>query len=115
MAEVSFEVSAHDSRVIMEIAKRAKSIGRPGWSLMDWTMDITACHANGNPLRLEALRDADDFNFAHDVYGIHACLDRETGRLMNCFLPRFSAPKSADQVAEIAAANRAEAEAHYAA
>lgn len=90
MDEVSFKVSRFDRDVIMEIAKRAKSIGRPDITLIDWMMDITATHANGNPLRLEALRDADDFNFMHDVYGISACLDRETGKLTKCFLPRFS-------------------------
>ena len=37
----------------------------------------------------EALLNADDFNFAHDIVGIRNHLDRETGRLGNCFLPRF--------------------------
>jgi hypothetical protein len=99
MDEINFTVSKFDRDVILEIAKRAKSIGRPDITLIDWIMDITATHANGNPLRLEALRDADDFNFMHDVYGISACLDRETGKLLNHFSPRFS-----DHRAEVQAA-----------
>jgi len=54
------------------------------------TMDVSAVHANGNPLRLEDLLHADDFNFAHDMSGICNCLDRNTGKLTRNFLPRFS-------------------------
>lgn len=54
-------------------------------------MDLTAVHANGNPMRLADLLAADDFNFAHDIVGISRFLDRNTGRLTDCFSPRFSA------------------------
>lgn len=54
------------------------------------TMDLEATHCNGCPLDLEALLNADDFNFYHDVYGISRHLNRSTGELMNCFLPRFA-------------------------
>lgn len=53
-------------------------------------MDITACHANGNPLRLAELLKADDGNFGHDVFGIRRFIDRTTGRLMGHFRPRYS-------------------------
>ncbi len=53
-------------------------------------MDIDACHCNGNPLRLQDLFVADDFNFAHDVLGIRQHIDRHTGQLQNCFVPRYS-------------------------
>lgn len=53
-------------------------------------MDVIAVHMNGRPLRLEALLAADDFNFAHDVFGIRRHLDRDTGELTQCFVPRFS-------------------------
>ncbi|KKM66842.1 hypothetical protein LCGC14_1477100 [marine sediment metagenome] len=58
---------------------------------METIMDIEACHLNGNPLRLSDLLQADGPNFAHDVYGIRANLDRESGELLNCFVPRYSA------------------------
>jgi len=53
-------------------------------------MDLTACHANSNALGLDRIIIADDFNFVHDVFGIRAHLDRETGKLRDCFIPRFS-------------------------
>jgi hypothetical protein len=57
---------------------------------MALTMDITAVHANGNPLRLADLLAADDFNFTHDVYSIVRHIDRKSGQLGDCFVPRFS-------------------------
>jgi hypothetical protein len=57
---------------------------------LDAIMDIDACHSNGNPLKLEELLKADDANFAHDVFGIRTNIDRKTGKLMNCFVPRYS-------------------------
>lgn len=54
-----------------------------------WHMDLIATH-NSNPLDLERLLAADDFNFIHDVYGIARHIDRETGELGGCFSPRFS-------------------------
>ncbi len=53
-------------------------------------MDVSACHCNGCPLKLQELLNADDANFAHDVFGIRANINRETGKLENCFLPRYA-------------------------
>ncbi len=57
----------------------------------DVLMDITSCHFGGQKLRLDDLLAADNVNFIHDVAGINRHLNRETGELMNCFSPRFSA------------------------
>lgn len=54
-------------------------------------MDITATHLNGCPLQLQKFLDADDFNFAHDLVGIVNHMDRSTGQLIRCFLPRCAA------------------------
>lgn len=98
---ISFDVSSADDAVIRKISRRARALeikhGGPGRSLMDWQMDIIATHANGNPLRLTDLLEADDFNFAHDVFGICRHLDRNdssltAGQLNNHFRPRCSAP-----------------------
>lgn len=51
-------------------------------------MDIVACHCNGCPLDLQKLLLASDFEFQHDVRGISYNIDRETGKLDNCFVPR---------------------------
>lgn len=58
---------------------------------MDVEMDLAAVHAH-TPLRLGALAAADEFNFAHDIGGIHRHLNRQTGELEDCFLPRFTVP-----------------------
>lgn len=94
----SFAVSRFDADAIRKIVERGWGIEwlrRSYKQKLDLVMDITAVHANGNPLRLEALLDADDFNFAHDLSGICNCLDRETGKLTRHFRPRYSQPEAA--------------------
>ncbi|WNM08408.1 DUF6874 family protein [Komagataeibacter nataicola] len=92
---ISFDVSDSDAGIIRAISERAAEVAykyRPDaeFDLVSCRMDITATHANGNPLRLRELLEADDFNFGHDVFGIECHLDRTTGKLMNGFSPRFS-------------------------
>lgn len=92
---VSFKVSKSERKIIEHIADRAWGIGWLRDSYEDrvgLVMDITATHANGNPLRLDELLGADNFNFAHDMSGICNCLNRETGKLTRGFRPRFSIP-----------------------
>ncbi len=75
------------------IAKRAVAMAtnlNVQYDQMTATMDIDACHNNGNPLKLAELLNADDTNFAHDVFGIRANISRKTGELENCFVPRYS-------------------------
>ena len=90
-SEVSFKVTRRERTKITAIARRAVAMAeRAGtdYPLPDADMDITATHANGCRLDLDRLAAADDFNFAHDVFGIRRHLNRETGKLENCFLPR---------------------------
>lgn len=96
--EVSFKVGRDEFDIISKIVDRAWAIGwlrRSYHQRMDMHMDVTAVHANGNPLRLDDLLNADDFNFAHDMSGICNCLDRDTGKLTKGFSPRFSQPEAA--------------------
>jgi hypothetical protein len=90
---LQFNANKHDSDLIMRIAKRA-SEQFDGYSILHAMMDVTACHLNACPLRLEELAEADAFNFAHDILGINKHLNRDTGELMDCFLPRYAASKS---------------------
>jgi hypothetical protein len=53
-------------------------------------MDIEKCHTDNFKLDLDGLLNADNFNFFHDVVGIHNNLNRQTGKIENCFVPRFS-------------------------
>lgn len=88
---ISFNVTEKEAGVIHSIAVRANREVFNGWTtqtILDTEMDITATHANGCPLDLDKLLAADKFNFAHDVGGIRKHLDRNTGQLRDCFLPR---------------------------
>jgi hypothetical protein len=90
-AEVSFKVTKSERSKIVAIARRAVSMAEAAgfsYPMLDAEMDITATHANGCHLDLDRLAAADNFNFAHDIYGIRRHLDRETGKLTNCFVPR---------------------------
>ncbi len=90
---ISFKTTKEDAIKIVAIARRAcmaaKAIGVK-IDMMEMDMDITACHSNGCPLKLDDLLIADDSNFLHDVFGIRRHIDRKTGQLGGCFLPRFA-------------------------
>jgi hypothetical protein len=85
MTEINWDVTKADAEIIRNIVKRAKPD-----DVLELTMDITAVHLNGQPLRLADLLKADDFNFWHDIRGIQRHIDRGNGRLGHHFLPRFA-------------------------
>lgn len=60
-------------------------------------MDLCAADGvNGNaPIDWDRLLAADDFNFMHDVSGICRHINRDTGELENCFVPRFTKRETA--------------------
>lgn len=99
-------VSAPERRTIEQIVERAlrdhPTVLRKR-DRMDLQMDLIACHMAGCKLDLDRLLAADDANFAHDVFGIRRHIDRDTGRLMNFFWPRFSSQRET-QRQQIAAA-----------
>lgn len=91
---IDFNASKEDFTTASAIAKRAAELAKAHevkLSMSDVVMDIVATHANGCPLKLTELLAADDGNFAHDVFGIRRHLNRSTGKLEDCFLPRFAA------------------------
>jgi hypothetical protein len=99
---ISFKVTRDEVAKIEVIADRAVKIARKhyiDYSKMEALMDITATHANGCPLRLGDLAIADDFNLAHDVFGIRRHLNRKTGQLEDCFIPRYAQPSTTDVTA----------------
>lgn len=86
---VDFTATDNQLDMIEKIVERAR--GHYGQiDTMEMTMDLVACISNGCPLDLEGLYKADDFNFIHDICGITWYMDRDTGKLMNCFVPRFA-------------------------
>jgi len=96
---ISFETTREDAVRIGKIVARAKALaisnGAKAFDGLSLHMDLSACIANGTPLRLDELLAADDFNFSHDVFGIRRHIDRDdnsptAGKLLNCFHPRFA-------------------------
>jgi hypothetical protein len=73
-----------------DIVCRASEVldGIDGMSLQ---MDIVATHISGCKLKMQELLNADLGDFLHDVCGIMRHLDRTTGKLQDCFLPRYAA------------------------
>jgi hypothetical protein len=94
MTMISFAVQSKDeARTIAKIAQRAVEFAKrhgAEYDFMTADMDITACHVNSYPLKLNDLLAADDANFAHDVFGIRRHINRETGQLEDCFVPRYA-------------------------
>lgn len=78
----------------VEAAIRYEALsGKPrGYRRLNLVMDLTAADGeNGNkPLDWTRLLAADDANFMHDIGGISRHIDRETGELTGCFVPRFT-------------------------
>lgn len=96
---VKFDASPADAALIETIADRAFDIGARYGSKLDkvsTAMDLTATHLNGCPLDLKALSETDDTQVAHDVFGIARHIDRNNGKLMDCFRPRFAVRESAE-------------------
>ncbi len=113
MTEVIFDCTDADRALIGKILDRAHGLklrdGKPYLEKRDRLnaeMDLLACHANGSPLRLADLLAADDFNFTHDMSGIYRHMDRDTGKLTDCFVPRFYDSKAAKQAEHQAAHER---------
>lgn len=90
---VSFKTTKDETIAIgMIVARAAKIASDAGLKIdcMSLSMDLCAVHANGCPMDFYRLLSADDSNFAHDVFGIRRHLDRSSGKLMDCFRPRFA-------------------------
>lgn len=90
MSNINWDTSAKDVNLIAEIASRAVKRDK-ALDKVELMMDITATHNNGTPLDLKQLLNFDKFNFAHDIYGIIGHINRNTGKLERCFLPRCAA------------------------
>ncbi|GAB0058083.1 hypothetical protein SIID45300_02425 [Candidatus Magnetaquicoccaceae bacterium FCR-1] len=86
---ISFDVSKRDKKLIAKIAKRVKKICKPANERII-AMDLTATHANGCPLDLLGMLKAREVDLLHDVGNIHSSLDRNTGKLKDCFEPRYA-------------------------
>jgi hypothetical protein len=90
---LNWKLTKNEFHVIDRLAVRASYMAKEAgaeYTVVDAQMDITCCHLNACRLRLDELASADPFNFSHDVFGIRGHLNRKTGKLEDCFLPRFA-------------------------
>jgi hypothetical protein len=84
---ISFDVTKEEGesidRIVSRVEKALGNVDRAGL-----VMDILATHANGCPLDFAKLEAFPATDFFHDVGGISRHLNRSTGKLGGCFLPR---------------------------
>ena len=90
---INFKTTKEEGATIQKIAKRAVKLFKRhnGWKavrVLDFEMDVTACHMNGCKIDLERLLNAPDFDFMHDIAGIANHINRKTGKIEGHFLPR---------------------------
>lgn len=89
MTDIKLVANKEDYALIIKIANRMAGFVNANPSKV--MMDVTACHLNGCPLRLNDLLQASSMSFMHDMIGIEKNLNRSTGQIENQFLPRFHA------------------------
>lgn len=78
---------------LKEVLERADKLGliNNSYSRMTCSMDIEAADCD---LDIDKLLDFEDFDFTHDICGIARHIDRNTGKLKDCFSPRCEQTKN---------------------
>lgn len=89
--------SRYETDLMFKIVERADEIAEEingeGIDRTSLLMDLEAVHHQIG-LRLDELLKASRFDFMHDVFGIRRHMDRATGTLGGCFLPRYAMPEN---------------------
>jgi hypothetical protein len=83
------KATIEDVLKISKIVKLARSLD-PTLDTLRTQMDLEACHSTC-PLDLDRMLTAKQSDLMHDIGGIRRHLDRDTGELRDCFVPRFAA------------------------
>jgi len=88
------DVTREQAEFISAVVERADMLATMyrGYPFQDLRLDLSACEMNGCPMDWQKLLDCGDFDFVHDVWGIHRHIDRNTGVLGGNFLPRCAMP-----------------------
>jgi hypothetical protein len=87
LTEKNFEATREEIDLMSKIAARAVAeLDHPD-SQLHIIMDLNVAH-NDIPLDFERLLEFPKFDFSHDIYGIRQHLNRDTGKIEDCFLPR---------------------------
>jgi len=87
METVNFSTTPQEGALIQLIVRRALTSLEGFDESFGLQMDLAAANGNGTPLDFEMLLSFDEFNFAHDIYGITNHINRITGKIER-FLPR---------------------------
>lgn len=90
MAIVKMDSTKEELDLIIKIIKRADDENLLSTDRLCLMMDLEAVHTNDVKLQFGKLLNFPRFDFAHDIVGIQNCIDRKTGKLTKCFLPRCS-------------------------
>lgn len=99
---MTVEFNHDDETLVDKITDRwvalVESHGHPSPDILATMMDVKAANgANGNArLDLWKLLEFNDANFAHDMGGINRHINRQTGVIEGCFLPRCAEPENVD-------------------
>ncbi len=92
MASINWHLGPRNRAYVDKIVDRAWELcikhDYPVGEKINLQMDLTACHNHGCRLNLAKLAKAPDFDFLHDILGIGRHINRQTGALEDCFLPR---------------------------
>ena len=75
--------------IIFAIVQRAQRMGITVGTHVTQMMDMDNAHKQFS-LNLIDMLKADDANFAHDFIGIQRNINRLTGTVENCFVPRYA-------------------------
>jgi hypothetical protein len=99
---IKFDVTRDELNLIVKVCARAEELmaelvspqagSHFDYRRSDMLMDLQATHANGCRLDFNALLGFRDADFAHDIFGIRRHINRETGQLEDCFVPRCARP-----------------------
>lgn len=92
---IDFDLTDDDAALVTAIVQRYTGLAVLA-NPLEHIMDLTACHNNGCPLDLKGLLESKDMDLFHDICGINGNLNRETGELENCFLPRYALKEAND-------------------
>ena len=87
---MNFKTSTEEAAQIDQLVNRAAGMITGPVDKCHLATGLTACHCNGCPLDLEGLLSAEKQDILHDAAGICQNLNLKTGKLENCFWPRFA-------------------------
>ena len=90
MPALEFNTTAEETRKILKISRKVNELYPETFNAFKTSMDLEVLHSNGCTLDLDGLLNARDFDLVHDITGIACHLDRETGQLKDCFVPRYA-------------------------